>query len=82
MYNSLDARLAKLESRFPVARLPRRFLRVVSGEGHDDEMERLAAVEGFGVGDVLIHRLIIAPPGRPRVTIPARILSRSPHHVR
>lgn len=83
MSNALSARLAKLETSMP-ARRSRRVLRILSGEGGADAVRELVEMEGFGAaaGDIVIHRVIVAPEGRSTSHILPYILSRSPDHVR
>ena len=81
---NLGGRLAKLESKLPVALRPRRVLRIVSGEGQDDAAGNLVEAEGLAhaAGDIVIHRVIVAAPGNPRLTFSPRFHIRSPEHVR
>lgn len=82
--SNLSGRIGRLEGRFPAAvRMPR-VIRVLAGQGQEDETQRLVAAEGFDPknGDIVITRVIVTPPDRPAKAIPPRILSRSAEHVR
>lgn len=83
MWGNLSSRIGRLEDKFPApARLPR-VIRVLAGQGREDEALQLATSEGFDPdsGDIVIMRSIVTSQARPSRHISPRVLSRSTDHV-
>jgi hypothetical protein len=80
MHSTLSTRLARLEEKFPKPERERgRFIRIVASKEDEEAAYSLALEQGFDPSDdsddVLILRLIVAPPGKPPYSKPPEILS-------